>query len=163
MSKQFDDARIQPPGGDDESLREYGRQLAMDSLLELALGDRGMMKASPRPAGLRRRWVAITAAALAASLLLGVCLWQSLRSAAPPIRRELATHGGLAPDQQPSKPAPGRAEQPASARLTPDEIRALPPTDWGYQQAARSSPEDLAMFMQYQADTLLPDVSKDGW
>ena len=70
----------------------------------------------------------------------------------------------------PKRPAIGKPglgatplRQPASARLTPEEIRALPPTNFGYQQAARSSPEDLAMFMQYQADTLLPDVSKDGW
>ena len=41
MTKPFDDPRIQPAGDDDESLREYGRQLAMDSLLELALGARG--------------------------------------------------------------------------------------------------------------------------
>ena len=59
MSEHDNDGRVQPPDGDDDSLREYGRQLAMDSLLELALGGRVMVKASPRPAGPRRRRMAL--------------------------------------------------------------------------------------------------------
>ena len=40
MSEHFDDLRVQPPNGDEEEARrEYGRQLAMDSLLELVLRD----------------------------------------------------------------------------------------------------------------------------
>jgi serine protease inhibitor len=40
----FDHPRIPPPSGDDESMREYGRQLAMDSLLALLLKEPGTQR-----------------------------------------------------------------------------------------------------------------------
>lgn len=69
---------IAPETGDEEGLREYGRQLAMDSLMvEVVLE----AKASDRPANIvlpgKRRWsprVWISAAALVA--LVGLSLWK---------------------------------------------------------------------------------------
>ena len=53
-------------------------------------------------------------------------------------------------------------EQSASARLTPEQVKALPPTEWGYARAAESSQDDLVMFLEHQADVLLPNIEKDG-
>jgi Flp pilus assembly protein TadD len=47
MNEPLDDRRVQSPGNDEESLREYGRQLALDSLLELALGSHEVQKLPP--------------------------------------------------------------------------------------------------------------------
>jgi hypothetical protein len=41
FNEDFDHPRVPPPQDDDRSLRDYGRQLAMDSLLEVLLTDRG--------------------------------------------------------------------------------------------------------------------------
>ena len=170
MTKQFDHPRVQPPGGDEESLREYGRQLMMDSLLELALGDHGDKKASPcdvrlsaipaRPRGLPWRKAALLAATLAASLVLGVALWKSLRPEAPPTKPDRTKQNDLAVPKQPSTNV---AKQLAPARLTPDEIRSLPATEWGYEQAARGSPEDLVMLLEHHANVQLPLIPDNDW
>ncbi|MCC6125336.1 MAG: hypothetical protein IT426_10265 [Pirellulales bacterium] len=77
--------RVEPPGDDDQALREYGRQLAMDGLLELALRNRenpsastpaGKPKATSKKKSLPLRRLSVAAAALAASLLIGVGIWQ---------------------------------------------------------------------------------------
>lgn len=104
MNAPLDDPRVQPPGNDEESLREYGRQLALDSLLELALGGRGARKPangdgrSPfraaRLADVRWRKSVLSAAAVAASLLLGVAVWWSLWPGAPRPAGGLAKQNG---------------------------------------------------------------------
>jgi serine protease inhibitor len=89
---KFDHPRIPPPGGNGESLREYGRQLAIDSLLEMLLKgteevvgedqDRGKtsLRQPPRsplprrPRALKDRtrvWMTAAAAAVLVLLLIG--------------------------------------------------------------------------------------------
>jgi serine protease inhibitor len=93
MNDRPDDSRVQPLGDDDESLREYGRQLALDSLLELALNNpqigtsttpEAQSPATPKRASAPRdqKWLWLVAA-LAASVLLGLMVWQMLRPVAP--------------------------------------------------------------------------------
>src|SRR6516225_7475882 len=50
MSQDPKNERVELPGNDDEELREYGRQLALDGLLELALGNRVGRANLPAPA-----------------------------------------------------------------------------------------------------------------
>ena len=50
MSQDPKNERVELPGNDDEELREYGRQLALDGLLELALGNRVGRANVPAPA-----------------------------------------------------------------------------------------------------------------
>jgi uncharacterized protein YecT (DUF1311 family) len=74
--------RIDPPlAGDDESLREYGRQLAMDSLMIQALLDREVENHNGNIVPLMpRRWrpgVWIPAAAAALVAVVGLSLWKS--------------------------------------------------------------------------------------
>jgi len=55
MSGPLDEMRVVPPeGSDDESAREYGRQLAMDGLLEALLRDRDAQVTAVQASGDRR-------------------------------------------------------------------------------------------------------------
>ena len=73
---------VAPDSGDEEALREYGRQLAIDSLMEQVLPD-GAAKdrtATIVPLG-QRRWrprVWIPAAAAALVAFAGISLWKQL-------------------------------------------------------------------------------------
>lgn len=65
---EHDHSRVQPAGPDDESLRAFGRQLAMDALLA-SLGPKEPVVAPPARRSLRSRVVALV---VAAAVLLGV-------------------------------------------------------------------------------------------
>ncbi len=95
----------------------------------------------------RRRWILwpLGSSAAACLILAAVLLWPSR----------------ISPPGDTGSPQPGLAPA-TSARLTPEQIRALPPTEWGYELAVQSSPEDRVMFQEHQADVLLPNVEKDG-
>ena len=107
MNAPLDDPRVVPPGDGEETLREYGRQLALDSLLELALGTSGMAGAaqgdaspSPKasPIGARWRKRVVWMAGLAAALLLMVGLWRALRPGPLPSPPEVAKQNSRAAD-----------------------------------------------------------------
>ena len=48
MSEHLDDPRLELPNGDEESFREYGRQLAVDILLELALASHSLDRSTQK-------------------------------------------------------------------------------------------------------------------
>lgn len=93
MNQDPDNERVELPGSDDESLREYGRQLALDSLLELALGNRVVGKTSAVPArplrsSMRARWqIAVMAVAPVAIVVAVVVLIWLLPKPRPPIHQ----------------------------------------------------------------------------
>jgi serine protease inhibitor len=113
-----DDYLDAPPAEDDDSCREYGRQLAMDALLQLALQTPPLVVASARPAHaapispLRHwKWYAPAAAAVAAiavMALVGVYIVNQPGKVGPP---EVAQHDfqrlppGL-PPREPESPPP---------------------------------------------------------
>src|SRR5436189_4894443 len=90
MSQDPENDRVELPGNDDESLREYGRQLALDSLLEMALANRasGTNTALPSPqarlpAPRRRRIGAIVAASLTIAAAVSLIFWRADRGRVP--------------------------------------------------------------------------------
>lgn len=110
-------------------------------------------------------WLAAGCAA-AACLVLGVALVhrQPGDRGPLPIEPAQAASAPLTPAPGVKHPAPERdkRQQAATLRLTPKQVKTLPPTEWGYELAAQSSPEDRVLFLEHQADVLLPDVEKDG-
>jgi hypothetical protein len=89
-------------------------------------------------------WAAAAGLTAAASLMLAV--WLD-RTSGPRVGR---------PVDQP------QVEQSQVVRLTPEQIKALPPTEWGYLMAYQSSPEDLDLYREHLASTLLPRGPEDG-
>jgi len=94
MNHDQDNDRVELPGNDDESLREYGRQLALDSLLDLALGSgapRADSAVEPRQARFipRRNWrIAATVAAGVAFLVsAAVLIWRPNPAKPPPVKQ----------------------------------------------------------------------------
>jgi hypothetical protein len=120
--------RVLPPSGDDQSLREFGRQLAMDSLLGMAFDKGGggtwhwaagsvLRRASRLMQGPWRKAAAL-AAAVAASLVLGVVWWNWSRP------------GVAAPDpkvarQESADPRPIRDPEPRP-KISPPEPQVVP-------------------------------------
>ncbi len=71
MSHDLQNDRVETPDDDDEALREYGRQLALDSLLDLALGSgvektESVAQVPQAPFASRRLWLRVTVAAVIA-------------------------------------------------------------------------------------------------
>jgi serine protease inhibitor len=115
--------RVPGPDPDDESLREFGRQLAMDSLLMEALLERpAEIQSPPRP-----RWRA-PALAVAASVLLSIgvtaMLWTRDPERALPDTKAIATAPRLAAGWRiiPTGDAVYRVMAPGSVRLDRGEI-----------------------------------------
>ena len=131
---------------DEEQLEQELKQFAptgptqrLEQALAERLDDAGQPQAAP--SGRRRKAVLgclVGGLAAVAAVALAICL------APPP--------GATVPAGVP----------PESARLTVEQIKALPPTEWGYCQAARSSPQDLAIYIEHQANTLLPRFPESG-
>ena len=72
---------------------------------------------------------------IAAVICVAICLWKSKESI----------------------PIPPDGGKVRVTRLSQDQIESLPPTEWAYFAAARSSPADLDLFVNHQADTLLTE------
>jgi serine protease inhibitor len=117
MNEHLDTARVQATDTDDAALREYGRQLALDSLLELTLS-RPTKVGVPR----RRRWPWLVSA-LAASVGLGLLVWSALRPHAPPMNAEVVQRA----DPPPSVALAGWRIEPTGAAeyrvLAPDRVQ----------------------------------------
>ena len=91
MNQDPQNDRVEAPGNDDEALREYGRQLALDSMLDLALGNvagRASSRTEIRPASsaLRNKWKtsAIAACCLTALAVAVLLVWQPEPGKPPP-------------------------------------------------------------------------------
>ncbi|MFZ5832171.1 MAG: hypothetical protein ACOY3P_18970 [Planctomycetota bacterium] len=114
--------RVAPPADDDDAMREYGRQLAMDSLLQMLFGSgsaspgQGIVRRTTRPMANRWTQVALLSAALAASLAIGVVLWTMTRPAALPARREVVRMER--PGNKP-RPEPNQPSKPPEPPLAP--------------------------------------------
>ncbi|MFN9368186.1 MAG: serpin family protein [Planctomycetia bacterium] len=68
MSNEHSGERVEPSGNDDRSLRDHGRHLAMDSLLDMAMA--GLASPATRPSRRVPAWA--VPAAVAATVLLAV-------------------------------------------------------------------------------------------
>ncbi len=84
-----EDSRLLPPQDDDEAMREYGRQLAIDGLLLSLLSRRAAQPSLAKRAPIRSRfrgWASPLAAAAGLLAVLGIGLWLSrtaLQTSAP--------------------------------------------------------------------------------
>jgi serine protease inhibitor len=121
MSRPNDHPRVPPSDGGNELLHDYGRQLAVDSLLELLLTDRTFAANRPRPeicsGRLARQLVAL---AVAVSLLL-IFVISIPRDKRPPLVQEniLAAAWRI----KPTGAAEYRILEPARIRLDRGELR----------------------------------------
>jgi serine protease inhibitor len=132
---ESDHPRVLPPSGDDESFRDYGRQVALDSLLELLLREQPTATATGEPkttiaAAARprrwRRWAALCAA-ISLLVLLAVGIRVVLKPHETPIvKREPSRPKALLAEPWQIEPT-GDAEyeivDPASIRLARGELR----------------------------------------
>ena len=116
MSHDHDTPRVAAGGTDDRALREHGRQLAMDALLEMAFRETADTPVAPASAS-RYSWrLPAIAAALATSLLLALG-WLVLPPSADR-QAELAAGWRLAPTGR----AAYRVVGPARVRLDAGEL-----------------------------------------
>jgi hypothetical protein len=102
--------------------------------------------AAPKATGWRAVSLCTMAAgalAAAACLVLAICLWHPRQDDSVPVAR--TTRGHIQ-----------AVESPVSAKLTIEQLKALPPTEWGYEMASHSSPQDVQLYMDHQAEILLP-------
>jgi dienelactone hydrolase len=132
------DSRIPPPGSDDddEAMRQYGRDLALDGLLDAlyvrAADDGGMPRAAR---GRPRRWAAVPGrlswgriAGVAAAILVGVAFFFLFASQA---RRRSVAPGAEKPPAWVQSSAGGTEKQEAAAAppAPPRETVAVTPPD----------------------------------
>ncbi|MEO5368293.1 MAG: hypothetical protein H7831_18440, partial [Magnetococcus sp. WYHC-3] len=77
MKEHLEHERVPSPEADDDSVREYGRQLAMDSLLEHVFRNTNATRAIEQTHGEegRRVWRFVVPLALAASLMVVAGVW----------------------------------------------------------------------------------------
>ena len=117
---------------------------------------------APLRQAVRRRRVLWLVGCAAACLVLGVSLALRQPGGTGPLPAKNEASGPLTaePGVKPLMFQPDRREHAAIARLTPQQVKALPPTEWGYELAAQSSPEDKVLFLEHQANVVLPDVEK---
>ena len=115
------------------------RPAATSQRLEQAIAQRLDRPTSRNRARRMVAWAAAAGLAAAASLMLAVWLDHT---SGPQIVRPV--------------------EPPRVVRLTPEQIKALPPTEWGYLMACQSSPEDLDLYREHLASVLLPGGPEDG-